>query len=96
MSPIPHKLAEPTIINTKKEERKQNEYKKREFKAMEKTYTKKAKENSRANRDEDMDYFSIYYAEKHPGLAFKSFKTFKEHPSRIESMLKDSTKARKM
>ena len=52
------------IVNTKQEEIKQAETKKRIFKAMEKTLLKKAKENARANRDEDMDYFAVYYKEK--------------------------------
>jgi len=44
--------------------------KKREMKVAEKALAKKAKESGRANRDEDMDYFSVYYVEKFKGTKF--------------------------
>jgi len=48
--------------------------KKRELKVEEKALAKKAKENSRANRDEDMDYFAAYYKEKFAGYKFSQLK----------------------
>jgi hypothetical protein len=38
---------------------------------MEKALVKKAKENSRANRNDDMDIFSAYYKGKHAGATLK-------------------------
>ncbi len=38
---------------------------------MDKMLLKKAKVNIRANRDEDMNYFVVYYDAKHPGVPFK-------------------------
>jgi hypothetical protein len=39
----------------------------RELKVSEKALSKKAKENGRANRDEEMDFFAAYYKESFRG-----------------------------
>jgi hypothetical protein len=41
-----------------------------------KRIAKAAKEQGRANRDEDMDFFSAYYKEKFTGKQFKEFKNY--------------------
>jgi hypothetical protein len=35
---------------------------------------KVAKEQGRSNRDEDMDFFAVYYKDKFAGLKFIAFK----------------------
>jgi hypothetical protein len=44
---------------------------KREQKEEVKRIAKAAKEHGRANRDEDMDFFAVYYKEKFPGYTLK-------------------------
>ncbi len=96
MPQLPAQASIPRIVNTKYEEKKQVEQKKREFKAMDKMLLKKAKVNIRANRDEDMNYFVVYYDAKHPGVPFKQLKQLKELPTRIFDMLQDITMTRKI
>jgi hypothetical protein len=47
---------------------------KREEKEEVKRIIKAAKEQKRANRDEEMDFFAVYYKEKFPGVKFIDFK----------------------
>ena len=63
------------------------EERKREQKGEVKRITKVAKEHARANRDEDMDFFAVYYSEKFPNTRYKEFKKIKEHPKRIFDMI---------
>jgi hypothetical protein len=44
---------------------------------------KAAKEHGRANRDEDMDLFAVYYKEKCDRMKFSELKRCKNHPERI-------------
>jgi hypothetical protein len=44
---------------------------KREEKEGVKRITKAAKEQGRANRDDDMDFFVAYYKEKFPNMTLK-------------------------
>jgi hypothetical protein len=60
---------------------------KREEKEEVKRISKAAKEQGRANRDEDMDFFAAYYKERHFGSKFKEFKRIKEHPKVILDIL---------
>jgi hypothetical protein len=62
---------------------------KREEKEEAKRIAKAAKEQRRANRDEDMDFFAAYYKDKFDGVKFKAFKSTKSHPQRIISLLSD-------
>jgi hypothetical protein len=39
-----------------------------------------AKEYGRSNRDEDMDFFAVYYKEKFACLKFIEFKRIRSHP----------------
>jgi hypothetical protein len=39
-----------------------------------KRITKGTKDQRRANRDEDMDFFAVYYKEKFSGEKFSNFK----------------------
>jgi hypothetical protein len=61
----------------------------RELKVSEKALSKKAKENGRANRDEEMDFFAAYYKEKFQGTKFVAFKKAEDHPWRIQKVLAD-------
>ena len=63
---------------------------------MEKVLVKKAKENSRANRSNDMDYFAAYYKEKFPGQQFVVFKKSGGHPTRILELLEDIITRKKL
>ena len=81
---IPGASKRPVIVNLREEQEKKATLKKREFKVMEKLLAKKAKENSRANREEDMDYFATYYKEKCKDFTFKQVKNMNETPWRIE------------
>jgi hypothetical protein len=60
---------------------------KREEKEEVKRIAKTAKEHGRANRDEDMDFFAMYYKEKFPGIQFKHFKKAENHPVNVNRML---------
>jgi hypothetical protein len=60
-----------------------------------KQIAKVAKEHKRANRDDDMDFFVVYYKEKFLGVKFKDFKQ-KDHPNRIKALLLDKIKAHKV
>ena len=71
------------MVNKRLEAVKQAHVKRRELKVMDKLFAKKAKENSRANRDEDMDYFAVYYKDKFAGIKFIAFKKNLNHPWRI-------------
>ena len=42
-----------------------------------------AKEHDRTNRDEDMNYFAVYYKAKFAGLKFKDFKKHTHDDQRI-------------
>jgi len=53
---------------------------KREQKDLVKRIAKAAKEQGRANRDDDMDFFAVYYKEKFKMLKFKAFCLIKDHP----------------
>lgn len=75
---------------------KEAETKKREYKAAEKAITKKAKDISRANRNDDMDFFAAYYTEKCSGQAFKALTRDKGLPTRLLTMFEDQGKRRKM
>ena len=48
-----------------------------------------AKEDTRANRDEDMNYFATYYREKFDKMQFKEFKKVQHEDSRISRILND-------
>ncbi len=50
---------------------------------MDKVLSQKAKDSGRANRDEDMDYFAVYYKEKCSKLSFSAFKKESGHPWKI-------------
>jgi hypothetical protein len=54
-----------------------------------KRITKAAKEHGRANRDEEMDFFAVYYKDKFFGMKFKDFKKIEGHPKRIKDILSD-------
>jgi hypothetical protein len=49
------------VLNKKKEQQQALQAKKRELKAVEKGIMKRAKENGRVNRDEEMNVFAEYY-----------------------------------
>jgi len=53
---------------------------KREQKEEVKRIAKAAKEQGRANRDEDMDFFAAYYKDKCNGLGFIEVKKILNHP----------------
>jgi hypothetical protein len=59
------------------------EERKRAQKEETKRIAKAAKEQGRANRDEDMDFFAAYYKEKFAPMKFKEFKANKTHPKSI-------------
>ena len=63
---------------------------------MEKAIAKKAKENSRANRDEDMDYFVAYYNNKFAGHKFLALKKEGNHPSKIAAFFEDAAMLKKI
>ena len=71
------------------EERKR--WQKGEVKRIEKV----AKEQGRANRDEDMDFFAAYYKSSHFGAKFKDFKKMQTHPQIIKTILNDDSKCSK-
>jgi hypothetical protein len=53
------------------------------LKAADKALVRKAKENSRKNRDKEMGFFVAYYKENYAKTKFIAFKTMKNHPWRI-------------
>ena len=69
------------------------EERKREQKGEVKRIGKVAKEQGRANRDEDMDFFSTYYKEKCLGVKYLAFKKQVNHPKLIIEMLQKEDKA---
>jgi hypothetical protein len=69
---------------------------KREEKEEVKRITKAAKEQRRANRDENMEFFAVYYKDKCNKMKFIEFKKDKKHPERILNMLEDASYLRKM
>jgi len=53
------------------------------MKVADKALDSKAKQEARADRVEEMDYFSAYYKEKFAGWKLFPFKKFCDHPWRI-------------
>ena len=45
---------------------------------------KLAKQNIRVDRDEDMEFFILYYKEKCNMIKFSNFRREKNHPERIK------------
>jgi hypothetical protein len=64
--------------------------KNREQKAQYKAAQVVATTNRRKNRDEDMDYFAIYYKQRFVGMKFIDFKKEEHMDRQIRMMLLDS------
>jgi hypothetical protein len=62
------------VVNRKHEDENDAIFKKREQKAYYKAAQIIATTTRRKNRDEDMDYFAIYYKQKFMGMRFIDFK----------------------
>jgi hypothetical protein len=59
------------------------EERKRAQKEETKRIAKAAKEQGRANRDEDLDFFAAYYKDKCNGLSLIEVKKMSNHPSLV-------------
>jgi len=53
------------------------------MKIADRVLVKKAKDNGRANRDEEMDFFAVYYKEQFSGSKYSAFKKHVDHPWKI-------------
>jgi hypothetical protein len=71
----------PTFVAQQKAE--QLELRKREEKEEAKRIARAAKEQGRANRDDDMDFFAAYYKEYFHGKGLISLKKCTNHPRKI-------------